>query len=304
MRLNTKGSHTFTLTASNPAWTGTDAASCSIRVTAWDRPTASIRADRTTINEGQPFTLSWSSSNAASVRIDPGIGAVTPNVSGSRTLRPSQGRHTYTITASGPTQSPCSNATDSVTVTVRPTPPGSISASPNPCTIPSGSNSCTSTLSWSAQGTNGTLVEVSHLTRAFASSGATGSQKATWIQEAPAHTYIFYLYDYHDRIKGAQLDSVTVTGQRPARPWINDLSPPDGVVGTAVTISGVNFGNTGSVTFNATYGSPSSWSDTSISVEVPWGATSGPVVVRANGQDSNSVQFLVTQLQKEDPEGK
>ena len=338
----------YTLTASNDH--GTDR--CMATVNVWDPPEASISASRTTINEGQPFTLSWSSSNAASVRIDPGIGAVTPNVSGSRTLRPSQGRHTYTITASGPTQSPCSNATDSVTVTVRPRPTGEIWGDPNPCTIPEGRNSCTSTIKWRSQGTTGTLVHVSHLTRAFASSGATGSQDASWIQEAPAHTYTFYLYDYMDRVQGAELDRVTidvqrpplpmisvlnptsgsvgdavrltwtsfggsqgtstlqgaeldrvtVTGQRPPRPWINDLSPPDGVVGTAVTISGVNFGNTGSVTFNATYGSPSSWSDTSISVEVPWGATSGPVVVRANGQDSNSVQFLVTQLQKEDPE--
>ena len=222
--------------------------------------------------------------------------------------------------------------------------------------------------------------------RAFASSGPTGSQPAPWIQEDPPNSYIFYLHDYMDRVQGAELARVTVTGQRPplpmisvlnptsgsvgdavrltgtsfggsqgtstvtfngvkatatswsdrtidvrvptgassgsvvvtvggqasngvaftvtvpAQPWINDISPPDGVVGTAVTISGVNFGNTGSVTFNATYGSPSSWSDTSISVEVPGGATSGPVVVRANGQDSNSVHFLVIQLQKEDPE--
>ena len=103
-------------------------------------------------------------------------------------------------------------------------------------------------------------------------------------------------------VGGQASNGVAFTVTVPARPWINDLSPPDGVVGTAVTISGVNFGNTGSVTFNTTYGSPSSWSDTSISVEVPEGATSGPVVVRANGQDSNSVHFLVIQLQKEDPE--
>ena len=363
---------------------GTD--SCTATVTVWEPPGASISASRTTINEGQPFTLSWSSSNAASASIDQGVGTVTPNVSGSRSLRPSAGTHTYTITASGATQSPCSDATASVTVTVRPRPTGEIWGDPNPCTIPSGRNSCTSTIKWRAQGTTGTLVHVSHLTRAFASSGATGSQDASWIQEAPAHTYTFYLYDYMDRVQGAELARVTVTGQRPplpmisvlnptsgsvgdavrltgtsfggsqgtstvtfngvratatswsdgtidvrvptgassgsvvvtvggqasngvaftvtvpAQPWINDISPPDGVVGTAVTISGVNFGNTGSVTFNTTYGSPSSWSDTSISVEVPEGATSGPVVARANGQDSNSVHFLVIQLQKEDPE--
>ena len=376
---------TYELTATNTA----GSASCTATVTVWEPPGASISASRTTINEGQPFTLSWSSSNAASASIDQGVGTVTPNVSGARELRPSAGTHTYTITASGATQSPCSDATDSVTVTVDAKPTGTISASPNPCTIAASASSCTTTLNWSGSGTTGLLVRVSHngaASTVVSSSGRTGSTSPTWIQEDPPNSYIFYLHDYMDRVQGAELARVTVTGQRPplpmisvlnptsgsvgdavrltgtsfggsqgtstvtfngvratatswsdgtidvrvptgassgsvvvtvggqasngvaftvtvpARPWINDLSPPDGVVGTAVTISGVNFGNTGSVTFNATDGSPSSWSDTSISVEVPWGATSGPVVVVANGQDSNSVHFLVTQLQKEDPE--
>ena len=47
-----------------------------------------ISADRATINEGQPLTLSWSSSNADSASINQGIGPVPPNVSGSRELRP------------------------------------------------------------------------------------------------------------------------------------------------------------------------------------------------------------------------
>ena len=191
-------------------------------------------------------------------------------------------------------------------MTVDAKPPGTISASPNPCTIAVSATTCTTTLSWSATGTTGLWVKVSHNGSnppgSFASSGRTGSSSPSWIQQSPTHSYVFYLYDYMDRVQGAELARVTVTGQRPARPWINDLSPPDGVVGTAVTISGVNFGDTGIVTFNATDGSPSSWSDTSISVEVPGGATSGPVVVRANGQDSNSVHFLVTQLREEDPE--
>ena len=388
---STTGSHTYTLTAcasncsTDPA---SKKVSKTVTVTVWERPTASIRADRTTINEGQPFTLSWSSSNADSASIDQGIGPVTPNVSGSRELRPTEGTYPYTITASNPAWTG-DDASDRETVTVRPKPLGTISASPNPCTIAASASSCTTTLTWSGSGTTGLLVRVSRNGRpstVVSSSGSSGSTSPKWIQEDPPNSYIFYLHDYMDRVQGAELARVTVTGQRPplpmisvlnptsgsvgdavrltgtsfggsqgtstvtfngvkatatswsdrtidvrvptgassgsvvvtvggqasngvaftvtvpARPWINDLSPPDGVVGTAVTISGVNFGNTGSVTFNATYGSPSSWSDTSISVEVPGGATSGPVVVRANGQDSNSVHFLVIQLQKEDPE--
>ena len=181
----------------------------------WARPSVTLEANRTTINEGQPLTLSWTSHNADRLILNPGNIDVTNDADRSRVVRPLEGRRTYTLTASNPGWTDGDSTTARVTVTVRPKPPGSISASPNPCTIPSGSNSCTTTISWEAQGTNATLVEVSHLTRAFASSGATGSQEAPWIQEAPAHTYIFYLYDYHDRVKGAQLDSVTVTGIRP-----------------------------------------------------------------------------------------
>ena len=47
---------------------------------------------------GQAVTISWSASNAASVRIDQGIGNVTPSTAGSITVRPTQ-TTTYTCTA-------------------------------------------------------------------------------------------------------------------------------------------------------------------------------------------------------------
>ena len=209
---------TYTLTATNTSGSDT----CTATVTVGDPPTASISANRTTFNEGQPFTLSWNTTNAGSASIDQGVGTVTPNASDSRTLTPSEGTHTYTITAS---KAACSDATDSVTVTVRPKPTNpSITASPNPCKILPGSNTCTTTISWSATGTNGTLVEVDHMTRAFATSGATGSQDAAWIQEAPQHSYTFELYDYNNRIKGALLDSVGVTGMRLDPPTIDSFT--------------------------------------------------------------------------------
>jgi hypothetical protein len=79
-------------------------------------------------------------------------------------------------------------------------------------------------------------------------------------------------------------------------PNVTSLSPASGPVGTAVTIAGSNFGATqgfSAVIFNGTTAKPASWSDTSITVPVPAGATTGNVVVDANGVNSNGVSFTV-----------
>jgi len=79
-----------------------------------------------------------------------------------------------------------------------------------------------------------------------------------------------------------------------AGPTIASIAPASAAIGTSVTISGSNFGATqGTVTFNGTPGTPSSWSDTSIVVPVPSGATSGPVLVTAQSVTSNTVTFTV-----------
>jgi len=80
-------------------------------------------------------------------------------------------------------------------------------------------------------------------------------------------------------------------------PVINTLSTTTGAAGTAVTISGANFGATqlsSIVQFNGIVATPSSWSNTSIVVPVPAGATSGPVVVTVNAVASNSATFTVS----------
>ncbi len=82
-----------------------------------------------------------------------------------------------------------------------------------------------------------------------------------------------------------------------ATPSIASLDPTSGPVATAVTITGTNFGatqGTSTVTFNGTAGAPTGWSDTSITVPVPSGATTGNVVITAGGVASNGVGFTVT----------
>jgi RHS repeat-associated protein len=81
-----------------------------------------------------------------------------------------------------------------------------------------------------------------------------------------------------------------------AAPSITSLSITTGAVGAAVTITGTNFGSSqgsGTVSFNGTAASVTSWSATSIGVTVPSGATTGNVVVFASGVNSNGVNFTV-----------
>ena len=81
--------------------------------------------------------------------------------------------------------------------------------------------------------------------------------------------------------------------QTPA-PVIEKLKPASGPVGTNVKIKGSNFGTSGTVTFNGTAASPTSWESDKIQVKVPEGATTGPVVVTVGTQSSAGVTFTVT----------
>ena len=75
---------------------------------------------------------------------------------------------------------------------------------------------------------------------------------------------------------------------------ITSISPSSGVAGTQVTITGTSFGSsqgTSDVTFGTLVASPTSWSDTSISVSAPAGVmTSNVTVIEANAS-SNGVIF-------------
>ena len=80
-------------------------------------------------------------------------------------------------------------------------------------------------------------------------------------------------------------------------PSITALSQNAGLVGSAITITGVNFGatqGTSTVTFNGlTAGTATTWSSTSITVSVPASATTGNLVVTTNSLPSNALTFTI-----------
>ena len=103
-----------------------------------------------------------------------------------------------------------------------------------------------------------------------------------------------------ERLAAAVLLVAATAAARPAllaqtpAPVIEKLSPTSGPVGTNVKIKGANFGASGTVTFNGTTASPTSWENDKIQAKVPEGATTGPVVVTVGTQSSNGVEFEVT----------
>src|SRR5262249_48935589 len=81
-------------------------------------------------------------------------------------------------------------------------------------------------------------------------------------------------------------------------PTIASVTPVSGATGTSVTIAGSNFGSTqgsSTVAFNGTSATPcgTCWGATSITVNVPTGATTGNILVTVGGVASNGVNFGV-----------
>ena len=62
------------------------------------QPTVTLNASPASVNPGQTVTLSWSSTNATDLDIEPGVGKVAPQ--GSTPVNPTQST-AYTITATG-----------------------------------------------------------------------------------------------------------------------------------------------------------------------------------------------------------
>jgi len=85
----------------------------------------------------------------------------------------------------------------------------------------------------------------------------------------------------------------------PLVPFISNVTPGQGFVGTPVLISGSNFGTPtalSKVTFNGVQGAPVAWTDTTIALTVPQGATTGNLVVTTAFGSSNGVKFTVNSV--------
>jgi len=91
------------------------------------KPTASLSADKTSINPGEAVKLSWTTTGATNVSIAPEVGAVTPQ--GSTAVTPSAST-TYTLTAS----SGGGNADSSVRISVN-TPTAAVTEAPKNATF-------------------------------------------------------------------------------------------------------------------------------------------------------------------------
>ena len=140
-------STSYTLTARGAAGTASASATVTIGGAApVPAPTATLVADPPTITAGGSSTLRWTTTNASSVTIDQGVGAVTPLAGGSVSVTPTTDT-TYTLTATNASGS----ATAAATVTV-----GGVSSCPvidsfsaAPTQIRSGESS---TLTWETTG--------------------------------------------------------------------------------------------------------------------------------------------------------
>ncbi|MBI3573906.1 hypothetical protein HY090_02550 [Candidatus Kaiserbacteria bacterium] len=81
------------------------------------QPSCTLSANPSSVTQGNPSTLSWTTTNATSISIDHGIGSVTPVGAGSHSVSPST-TTTYTATVAGPG----GTATCQSAVTVAPPP--------------------------------------------------------------------------------------------------------------------------------------------------------------------------------------
>jgi peptidoglycan-associated lipoprotein len=89
------------------------------------KPTASLSADKTSINPGDSVRLSWTTTDATNVSIAPEVGAVTAQ--GNTSVTPGSST-TYTLSATGPGGS--ADATVRVSVSA-PTPPPPVAKTPS-----------------------------------------------------------------------------------------------------------------------------------------------------------------------------
>lgn len=223
-------------------------------------PTVSVWPTAGAITFGQTLASSTLTGGTASV---PGSFAFT-----TPTTAPTAGTAAQSVTFT-PTDTTDYNAvTNTVSVTVNKATP-TVSAWPTASAIGFGQTLASSTLTG---GTASVAGSFAFTTPSTAPPLGTAAQSVTF---TPTDTT-----DYNTVTGTVQ---VTVALQ----PVITGLSLPAGPVLMGFDISGLNFGTQqGSVTLNNGPLSVIAWSDKTITVQVPAGATTGPVVVTANGVSS------------------
>jgi sugar lactone lactonase YvrE len=105
----------------------------------------------------------------------------------------------------------------------------------------------------------------------------------------------FFLFSLWSACK----ESEDPTPAGPDAPAITSFSPTSGTSGTVVTITGSNFSSAPAnnvVKFNNTLATLTAAAATSLTVEVPVGATTGKVTVEVDGQvATSSTEFIITQ---------
>jgi regulation of enolase protein 1 (concanavalin A-like superfamily) len=97
----------------------------------------------------------------------------------------------------------------------------------------------------------------------------------------------------------ATFDSVSVSSAAAPAPVITTVSATTGSIGSQVAISGSGFGTLqggSAVLLNGAAATINTWSGTSITITIPLGATSGPLLVSIapSMNDSNAIPFTVT----------
>src|SRR5579883_734963 len=117
-------------------------------------PSIQLSAQPSTVNAGTSVTLTWTSSNAATVTIDNGVGTMQPAAGGSTTVTPST-TTTYTATATNTIGSAKASTTVTVNTTTPPPATPTVQLTLTPDAITQGQNA---TLAWSS--TNATSVTI------------------------------------------------------------------------------------------------------------------------------------------------
>ncbi|MHB1769624.1 MAG: hypothetical protein ACYCPH_00900 [Minisyncoccota bacterium] len=157
------------------------------------------------ITSGQSASITWGVNAPEGICSGSGAGfSITNAQNGTKALAPTPTAPTtywYTIDCSG---DGWTGLVTNASLTVNPAPTGTISASPNPCTITAGSSTCSSSISWSTSNTPSATVTINNGSQTFAG-GTSGTQTASWI---PNGSVLFTLNDSN----GNALSSVNVTG--------------------------------------------------------------------------------------------